>query len=471
MGSPNREGDRAGNALQPNPVYSPTESLAVTARRLAAVQDAGVPAIAPGAPSTRYPVQRYGDWFTGDDTELDRKLADYNLDVPEGSPAAQAQASRRAARRQSWLAKTRGLRPGDAALEPRERGAAGREHDAAGREHDAVARSLQSVTEQLCSQLDELVPAAEKSGDEAPGQPSLRQQLVASWNGKSYYERLASMADEPEQDGASDGPRKGGSAPSPAPARNSLIQPLPRLPTGPAAEDDQASKTAKPESNLTPGRARRLSTFNDLTEGLKALRVGAVNGGRAASRRASLTGLVRALTPSRMQPADRAQATPQKTPAKTPAELHVCKSAPEEGATAGEDPASVVARLEKQLADAEAQAGAAEEASRRALLAANASNTQLSAQAAQVAERFAALQGRAGALAKEASALEAAFEQGLADLTALQAQLSAAAAAKGPELDPGSRAGGSSIPRHSASLPPRKKGAVSSARAALGGWR
>lgn len=88
-----------------------------------------------------------------------------------------------------------------------------------------------------------------------------------------------------------------------------------------------------------------------------------------------------------------------------------------------------------------------------------------------MAERFAALQGRAGALAKEASALEAAFEQGLADLTALQAQLSAAAAAEGPELDPGSRAGGSSIPRHSASLPPRKKGAVSSARAALGGWR
>ena len=216
MGSPNREGDRAGNALQPNPVYSPTESLAVTARRLAAVRDAGVPAIAPGrrsaasAPSsptggddargsdpsaaaaarrsqrarrqsTRYPVQRYGDWFTGDDTELDRKLADYNLDVPEGSPAAQAQASRRAARRQSWLAKTRGLRPGDAALEPREGGAAGREHN-------AVARSVQSVTEQLCSQLDELVPAAEKSDDEAPGQPSLRQQLVASWNGKVLEE-------------------------------------------------------------------------------------------------------------------------------------------------------------------------------------------------------------------------------------------------------------------------------------------
>ena len=193
---------------------------------------------------------------------------------------------------------------------------------------------------------------------------------------QSYYERLASMADEPEQDSASDGPRKGGSAPSPAPAKNSLIQPLPRLLTGPAAEDDQASKTAKPESNLTPGRARRLSTFNDLTEGLKALRVGAVNGGRAASRRASLTGLVRALTPSRMQPADRARATPQKTPVKTPAEVHVCKSAPEEVAVAGDDPASIIARLEKQLADAEARAGAAEEASRRALLAANASNTQ-----------------------------------------------------------------------------------------------
>ncbi|KAL6781814.1 hypothetical protein ACKKBF_B09505 [Auxenochlorella protothecoides x Auxenochlorella symbiontica] len=524
--------------LQSNPVYSPANSsLAHAASRLAALRASrqaappasphrqsasapcspkgGAPDQASGSPtsredgaraarrshrarrqSTRVAVQRYGEWFTGDDQELDRKLADYNLDVAAGSPMAEVQQARRAARRESWIARTQTYA-----------GSSG-----ASRGGDDVAGQVADVAAQLCAQLDQLVPEQEAAEDSAAPRMSLREQLQASWNGKTYYERLAAMTSE---DAAELEPPRSEAVPAsdvrPAEARSAAATEIRReghaMPASPAPHARPATDGARsggvsspmPDSK-TPGRARRLSTFNDLTEGLKALRVS----GAARARRSSLGGLVKALTPTRAKegvPTNPVRAPPRPAPA-SPARSRPAPASPahpskalasrlvapspsagqrtpartsrfaEEGREFGPPvteelaaASAAVADLQARLAAAEAAAAEAAEGARRSAAAASASHTQsvlrVSERAAELADRLEAAESQLSVLLRAASSLQAVVKEATAELEEVRGMLACAVmGVPGSRDGPGQQAGG---------LPPRNPAGRRAGKG--GGWR
>ncbi|KFM26612.1 hypothetical protein F751_2199 [Auxenochlorella protothecoides] len=452
--------------LQSNPVYSPANSsLAHAASRLAALR-ASRQAAPPASPhrqrqSTRVAVQRYGEWFTGDDQELDRKLADYNLDVAAGSPMAEVQQARRAARRESWIARTQTYA-----------GSSG-----ASRGGDDVAGQVADVAAQLCAQLDQLVPEQEAAEDSAAPRMSLREQLQASWNGKTYYERLAAMTSE---DAAELEPPRSEAVPAsdvrPAEARSAAATEIRReghaMPASPAPHARPATDGARsggvsspmPDSK-TPGRARRLSTFNDLTEGLKALRVS----GAARARRSSLGGLVKALTPTRAKegvPTNPVRAPPRPAPA-SPARS---RPAPASPAHLSKAPASrLVAPSPSAGQRTPARTSRFAEEGREfgppvteELAAASAASVlRVSERAAELADRLEAAESQLSVLLRAASSLQAVVKEATAELEEVRGMLACAVmGVPGSRDGPGQQAGG---------LPPRNPAGRRAGKG--GGWR
>jgi hypothetical protein len=98
-----------------------------------------------GGQSRKKPA-RYGDWFDGDDAELEKMVDEFN--------------------------------------------------DEQQVEKDDVARHVQQITDGLCSQLDLLIDENELDGN--VNEQSLREKLLKSWEGKSYYDRLLQMAGSSE---------------------------------------------------------------------------------------------------------------------------------------------------------------------------------------------------------------------------------------------------------------------------------
>lgn len=98
-----------------------------------------------GGQSRKKPA-RYGDWFDGDDAELEKMVDEFN--------------------------------------------------DEQQVEKDDVARHVQEITDDLCSQLDILIDENELDG--RVNEQSLREKLLESWEGKSYYDRLLQMAGSSE---------------------------------------------------------------------------------------------------------------------------------------------------------------------------------------------------------------------------------------------------------------------------------
>lgn len=98
-----------------------------------------------GGQSRKKPA-RYGDWFDGDDAELEKMVDEFN--------------------------------------------------DEQQVEKEDVARHVQEITDGLCSQLDILIDENELDGN--VNEQSLRDKLLESWEGKSYYDRLLQMAGSTE---------------------------------------------------------------------------------------------------------------------------------------------------------------------------------------------------------------------------------------------------------------------------------
>lgn len=98
-----------------------------------------------GGQSRKKPA-RYGDWFDGDDAELEKMVDEFN--------------------------------------------------DEQQMENDDVARHVREITDGLCSQLDILIDENELDGK--VNEQSLRDKLLESWEGKSYYDRLLQMAGSSE---------------------------------------------------------------------------------------------------------------------------------------------------------------------------------------------------------------------------------------------------------------------------------
>lgn len=99
-----------------------------------------------GGQSRRKPA-RYGDWFDGDDAELEKMVDEFNDEQVDLKTGVEA--------------------------------------------HD-VARQVREITDGLCSQLDSLIDEDELSGP--VDEQSLRDKLLESWEGKTYYDRLLQMA-------------------------------------------------------------------------------------------------------------------------------------------------------------------------------------------------------------------------------------------------------------------------------------
>lgn len=89
---------------------------------------------------------RYGDWFDGDDAELEKMVDEFNDEqVQQGNK----------------------------------------------KDGSDVARHVREIADGLCSQLDSLIDESELEG--SADEQSLRDKLLESWEGKSYYDRLLQM--------------------------------------------------------------------------------------------------------------------------------------------------------------------------------------------------------------------------------------------------------------------------------------
>ena len=60
---------------------------------------------------------------------------------------------------------------------------------------DVVGDRVRESVAELCGVLDELIEEEDATSNGRTGGPSLREQLVDSWQGKSYYERLQNIVD------------------------------------------------------------------------------------------------------------------------------------------------------------------------------------------------------------------------------------------------------------------------------------
>lgn len=159
---------KAGPSIVENPAFSPEDSLQKAATKLANLKAPNsnkkfltTPEAAPSKESKekqrlaamsalqkrerRNNSHKFGDWFDGDDKDLEETLGEFNDE--EGSTEH---------------------KPGD-----------------------SVVKKVQAMAAELCADLDTLI--APESAFRPVG-PSLRQKLIESWEGKTYYDRLREIA-------------------------------------------------------------------------------------------------------------------------------------------------------------------------------------------------------------------------------------------------------------------------------------
>ncbi|KAK9820105.1 hypothetical protein WJX72_006192 [[Myrmecia] bisecta] len=148
-------------------------------------------------PAVPAPLQRFGEWYQGDDTELDETLMEYN--DAHGSPGG-GRRQERNRRKSAFPTFTSRMAETDAdgiEAEAEVEQAAARRGPKATRQR----RSTLAPGQELMRQADQLLPgeAPEKKRGRAKAQADeaqpLRVRLQQAWHGKSYYERLRDMAD------------------------------------------------------------------------------------------------------------------------------------------------------------------------------------------------------------------------------------------------------------------------------------
>lgn len=163
--SEERQVGQGNEVFHKNPVYSPEDKENVgTTPKKNGVRPAGklaahsVISKRDRRKSVFQRPARYGDWFDGDDDELEQMVEEANEEDGEN-----VDDERRGVENQS-----RGMK-------------------------DDVARRVHEITNGLCNELDTLIEESPMVRD-AERDRSLRDKLLESWEGKSYYDRLMQMA-------------------------------------------------------------------------------------------------------------------------------------------------------------------------------------------------------------------------------------------------------------------------------------
>ncbi|GAB4817641.1 hypothetical protein N2152v2_004687 [Parachlorella kessleri] len=238
--------------------------------------------------------ERFGEWFSGDDDQLERELREYNLmqqrqqDEQAARAAAMEPRLTRAQRRKSLpapaLARSLAADGAGSAAEL-DREPSGKEK--AANTSEEVAAKVAAITSELGDRLDGLINDSPKDKGRKrrnDDDRSLQDKLVEAWDGKSYYERLKSMADDEdgkEQQEPAAAPVEAASIPKPP---NGLkIDLLPAISAPPSSMARGGAKT--------PRRARHAQQLTELTESLKKLQVSGAN--RTSKAAAALAGKVR----------------------------------------------------------------------------------------------------------------------------------------------------------------------------------
>lgn len=127
---------------------------------------------------------RYGDWWTGDDTELDQMVDEYNDDEEE--EAAKAEEERQKRERAARVNRRKSAFPAlgrSVAVEEDEPVAAA----AAETKNADVGQQVRDMANELCAKLDGLIePDASPKGQRKrfEDDKSLREKLLESWEGK-----------------------------------------------------------------------------------------------------------------------------------------------------------------------------------------------------------------------------------------------------------------------------------------------
>ncbi|KAL4426810.1 hypothetical protein ABPG77_006596 [Micractinium sp. CCAP 211/92] len=210
--------------------------------------------VAPGSAQ-----KRYGSWFEGDDRELEHTLHEYNRAAPASPRMTRsqrrkslAQGKRAAgARRKSMAALS--LRCSQPLAAPCLQAIAPPVAEAVPAEGDSVAAEVAALNAELCAELDGMIEESPEKKGRGDGQ-SLRDKLLQSWDGRTYYvEAAADVAGR----GARQANRQGGAA-SPSAAAKAVQQQQPGAARQPAAAQFPAAaaeQTAKPTSR-TPAPAK-----------------------------------------------------------------------------------------------------------------------------------------------------------------------------------------------------------------------
>ncbi|PRW58458.1 hypothetical protein C2E21_3031 [Chlorella sorokiniana] len=265
--------------------------------------------------------QRYGEWFDGSDKDLEHTLQEYNKEAPAPSPRMT-----RAQRRKSLAVdQSLALEPGLArslldrslaAEEEEQEGAAGNgqaqqqqqepqqavagqvqqaKRAAAGRRksvaatqqvqvalpaerpgqhghHASVADEVAALNAEMCAALSGLVgeesPEKGHRGDQRP----LREKLLESWDGKTYYERLLAMQEaEQEQQQADKQQASAALAGQDSGSQAELGAVQQRLGAAMAEQESLAEQLRQAQEELAAERAGRAAEQQEL-EQLRAKR-------------------------------------------------------------------------------------------------------------------------------------------------------------------------------------------------------
>lgn len=136
---------------------------------------------------------RYGEWFDGDDEELERMVESDSNDENQENLVANKKAGRNIRKIEKDHGDGRAQVPSKAVEEP------SAPNEASPPATDVV-KKVRAITEGLCDKLDGLI-------EETPlgkmGHPkddrTLRDKLLESWEGRSYYDRLMELAGEDQK--------------------------------------------------------------------------------------------------------------------------------------------------------------------------------------------------------------------------------------------------------------------------------
>ncbi|KAI3433546.1 hypothetical protein D9Q98_003356 [Chlorella vulgaris] len=208
--------------------------------------------------------QRYGQFWQGDDGELEDALHEYNRSAPE--PAAASPRMTRARRRKSMAADHLVLPdPGSAAClaeeeveedvrRAEEEGQPQREREQAQEEQDSgLAAEVAAISAGLCDQLEGCIEDSPEK-QPRPDRRSLRDKLLESWGGKSYYARLQEMSQEEESQDKDGQAATGAVQPARQQVLQQALQPAGPQPSGTPAAKAAVSRTAASLASPAPQR-------------------------------------------------------------------------------------------------------------------------------------------------------------------------------------------------------------------------